>query len=188
MAFSLVEAMQGEEGQFFRPILGGDFGGLGAYQAFLEARGDPRGAVLRAQAGLLAATDADEARARTAELEALLGAVDETWWRCVDRRGPIRGCGRGPRALPQVRFAFACPNRWEGLDRTDEAQRRWCGECRESVYWCGTRAEAEAHARAGHCITVPGRLAQSVAEDVTRSVTGRPDPVERWGRRIFGDD
>jgi hypothetical protein len=186
MGFSLFAAMQGEEGRFFGPVLGGDHGVLGEYQAWLEERGDPRGAALRAQAALLAATDSREASARMRELQALVAEVDETWWRCVDRLGTIRACGRGG-ALPVVRFAFECPNKWEGLERTGEAERRWCGECRQSVYWCGTRSEAEAHARAGHCITVPAALARSVASDVTQCMTGRPDPVEAWGRRIWGE-
>jgi hypothetical protein len=64
---------------------------------------------------------------------------------------------------------------------------RHCGDCSRSVHWCGTRGEAEAHARQGHCITVPAHVAGAAGADSTRHMTGRPDPMECWGRAIFGD-
>ncbi len=184
--YSFLMALSGEEGSYLAAVYARGKEGLAAYRAYLEARGDPRGEALRLQDAVLAATSSEAAEASMRALRAALIDIDEMWWKCVDQLAPIRGCGRGG-PLPVVRFAFVCSMRWEGLERTNDPALRLCGECEEAVYYCATRAEAEAHARAGHCITVPAQLAGAVAAEVTQDVLGRPDPVEMWGRRIFDE-
>lgn len=45
-----------------------------------------------------------------------------------------------------------CPEIWDDLGPTEEPSVRFCGSCRERVYFCATDEETRAHARAGHCI------------------------------------
>lgn len=56
----------------------------------------------------------------------------------------IRNC------LPMLRLV--CPQRWEALAPTEEAQVRHCDQCDRRVHLCSTDEETIAHARAGHCI------------------------------------
>lgn len=185
--FSLTEALGGEEGPFLVRVLGAPYGreGLAEYRVFLEGRGDPRGELLRVQDALLDGASEAEVAGLRARLEELLSVVDGLWWRCVDRLGRVRNCGQAIGEEPVVRFAFECPMRWEALVTTADAKVRWCGECGERVVQCGTRSEAEAQARLGRCISVPAKIAGAAGAEATTMVTGRPDPMEYWGRRIF---
>jgi hypothetical protein len=190
-AFSLHEALHGDEARFLGPLLGGadDPRILADYQAWLLARGDPRGELLQLQAALLADPPPPDSDVRMARLRDLLPACDPLWWGLVERLGHLRNCGAAGDPDPAVRFAFECPNRWESLTPTADPRVRSCDHCRQHVHRCSTRAEAETHARAGRCITVPARLVRAVAGDLTRHITGRPDPLALWARAIFrGDD
>lgn len=186
--FSLTEALHGEEGPYLMRVLAAPYGreGLAEYRQFLEGRGDARGELLRVQDALLDGASEGELAGLKARLAALVAACDKAWWRCVDRLGQLRNCGQALEEEAVVRFAFECPMRWETLVRSREADVRWCGECGERVYQCGTRAEAEAQARLGRCISVPASITASASREATAMVTGRPNPVEFWGRRIFG--
>lgn len=99
-------------------------------------------------------------------------------------REQIMNCGSeslraGP---PRVRFSFACSKRWETLAPTEDGSVRSCQECKESVYYCDTIADAETRALAGQCIAVPKQLAEDDDEGL---VLGRPSPVRDWGSRLF---
>ncbi len=157
-----------------------------AYQAWLIAAGDPRGELLALAMALGAATEPPAARARFREL---LDAIDPLWWAMVRARGWLLNCGSRRDQPAAVRFAYECPRQWEELDPTLDPAIRQCEQCGEAVFAVATLAEAEDHARRGHCISVPSALAGAVdnREVPHRAVIGRPHAPTNWARRLFGD-
>jgi diguanylate cyclase (GGDEF)-like protein len=99
-------------------------------------------------------------------------------------RDRILNCGSEgvKRAAPRVRFAFACPKRWETLAPTEAESVRVCQQCNEHVYHCKTVAEAASHALAGQCIAIPKYLSDAGVES---DLGGRPDPLAEWAERLF---
>jgi hypothetical protein len=149
------------------------------YGAWLAERGDARAELLAIEA---AGPPGDPAR-----VEAIL-ASDEgvrAWWSVVSSTAPIRNCGEAMIEATRVRFAYRCPRSWEGLAPTGDANARHCDTCLQLVHLCTSREEAELRARRGDCIAVPAGLAGEIARDVTRMITGRPDPVAEWAERVF---
>lgn len=68
-------------------------------------------------------------------------------WRTLVARAPIENC--------EVRFDFACPKKWEGLEPTDLGDDvRFCGSCKMNVYYTRTVDDASKHATQGHCVVV----------------------------------
>lgn len=178
-----------EEGPFVRPFFSGVLATdaqRAAYRDFLVGRGDPRGELLVLAEQLSAPVAPADAPALRARLLALVAEVDDFWWRCVSSHAWTLNCVQAP--PDTVRFAYECPRLWQELVHTDDARVRDCAECKQQVYLCATLDEAAAHARAGHCISVPSQLAGVVHrkyEERTRMVTGRPHIPSYWAADIF---
>jgi hypothetical protein len=182
----------GEEQSLFLAVLSypTDPARRDAYRAWLAARGDGRAELLALEEELLGAPAPGAAAgaslaAKRARVRELL-ADDDTWawWTFVARTAPIRNCGEGDSARPRVRFRLLCTRSWEDLEPTADARVRRCSTCEHDVYHCETQDEAAEHARRGHCITVPARIAAVAGQ--SSSYTGRPDRLDIWGRDVFG--
>ena len=122
------------------------------YADWLEERGDPRGEFLRLEVRLRSLPE-DDPRGESIRhrLRELRDGINEDWLALLDRT-PIENC---------VRFAYACPLRWESLRPTDNETVRFCETCQEEVYHCHSVAQARDWARLGLCVAVDSRLARS---------------------------
>ncbi len=104
------------------------------------------------------------------------------------RRDITLNCGQKRDEPRRVRFRFSCDQRWETLEPTEHGDIRFCSRCSERVYHCERAKEAQAHALAGHCISVPKDLADgSVSLDV-RHYLGMPDPIGDWMAQFMPED
>jgi hypothetical protein len=130
-----------------------------------------------------AAGDAVERR-RFDELCAMLAS---DWLRLMTREA-LLNCGQARGQPRRVRFAFVCERRWESLAPTEAPTVRACEGCGEQVHRCDSVREAEAHAKQGHCIAVPGELVATVDGHDARHVLGRPDPIGDWATRLFREE
>ena len=127
-------------------------------------------------------------------------AAPATTWRSgIRQAAPSRLAKRGVVSVsythldvykrqPQVRFRFECPNNWNTLEPTDQADRRFCPSCGEHVYFAESVSRAEQLARQGACIAVPAQLTDKLAKNLTEHCVGRPDWRKMWAERIFGED
>jgi uncharacterized protein (TIGR02996 family) len=126
------------------------------YADWLEERGDPRGAFLRAQVAMTHLAPGDP---RRAELHALLrgagAAIDPDWVAAVSCV-PIESCG--------VKFRLRCPKRWQDLEPTSDEAVRFCGACRQQVFFCHSIEVAQTHAAVGECIAVDPRLVRRAGD------------------------
>jgi hypothetical protein len=52
-------------------------------------------------------------------------------------------------------FSFQCPQQWEQLAPTEEANVRMCGVCLKNVYLCASDDEVARHAAIGNCVAIP---------------------------------
>jgi len=109
-------------------------------------------------------------------------------FRKLFRRDMLLNCGLARAESPRVRFSFACSEKWELLTPTEDAAVRFCQGCKERVYHCETVRDAESHAKAGHCIAVPNKLAGGAVNLDTSRYVGRPDPVGDWAEMLFPDE
>lgn len=164
-----------EEQQFLFDAFIGETEG---YVDWLEARDDPRGEALRQEL----AWRAGPAQPRPAALSALIAEIDPEWWGLVMGIDRFNCAGQG-KAKARVRFTYRCEKSWDSLEPIDEPGARGCTDCGHAVYWCPTIAEAEDHARQGHCIAVPAGLAQRGAR--AEAMLGRPDYPAMWAERLF---
>jgi uncharacterized protein (TIGR02996 family) len=122
------------------------------YADWLDERDRPGGGFLRAECELAALDPADPRRGEVqTRLREAGGRVDPGWVAAVSR-GPIEGCG--------VEFRLRCPRRWEHLQPTAEDGVRFCGQCRQQVFFCTTVEVAQTHADLGECVAVDPRLAR----------------------------
>lgn len=55
-------------------------------------------------------------------------------------------------ACETVFWKFKCPKKWEELSSTDDAKVRYCGSCRERVYFCDDVEELSVKSREGVCV------------------------------------
>jgi hypothetical protein len=172
-----------EEGPRLRPLLGGTGTDEDRHRYFswLEGQQSPRGEVARRLSALERSPDA----ANRAALEEALQRVSGAWWALVRPVPWLLNCGEAAGQPAEVRFAYECPRSWETLEPTEEEGQRFCGRCRERVFLCPNREEAERQALAGRCIAVPSSLAREVSEAVSRLVVGRPHPPSLWADRLF---
>jgi uncharacterized protein (TIGR02996 family) len=92
----------------------------------------------------------------------LAGALPVGWLAAVSHAG-VENCEAGGtaisdwrlrRSLETVEFAYECPMEWAAMAPTDDDKVRHCDECRKSVHFCETIAEARHHAWAGECVAV----------------------------------
>lgn len=164
------------------------------YLAFLTEHNDERAEILRCYLQLTATSVGQQGHEQLrgelrSRLRTLLEKEDGEWWRCVAYAPDIYSCGRADkRASPQVRFRFECPNNWETLEPTADADRRFCETCGEHVHWADSFVQAESLARRGACIAVPAALARTKEQELTGNVRGRPDWRRMWASQVFGDD
>ena len=135
------------------------------YADWLDERGDPRGAYLRAEcepAEHLSTTKRLERQRKLAE------AHDPAWLAQV-ARVPIENCAE----LPE--FDFRCPQRWEELTPTDAPEVRICEQCRETVYFCTDAEAARRLANQGHCVALgPGVVTPAFGVRLTQEQIERP--------------
>lgn len=73
-------------------------------------------------------------------------------------RPPLDGC--------PVRFGFQCPRRWDELERTPNANERFCTTCDSSVFFVHTVEAARDAARRGQCIAIAPSIDTSPSDDV----------------------
>lgn len=56
------------------------------------------------------------------------------------------------------KLQFVCEQRWEDLRPIPGNDSvRHCSLCQEAVHWCEDHASFRKHAKAGHCVALPGR-------------------------------
>lgn len=151
------------------------------YAKIVEARDPERAEWLRLEVTLHARGAEDLAViARFVELSRAIGPefVHELL------RNRIMNCGLADaiKAPQRVRFAFACPKRWETLVATEDEAVRHCQHCNERVYYCSTVADAETRAYAGQCVAIPKHLSDGGVQSET---LGRPEPTRDWADRLF---
>jgi hypothetical protein len=173
-----------EEAKLVAPLMSGNPEQLDvpAYVAFLKAKSDPRGELLELidrcdKAGV----DDPAARARITELRE---QVWEGWVRLVAPHW-LLGCGDDQ----AVEFSYQCPRTWAELAPTADPTVRHCEGCGESVHRCGSLAEAENHARARRCISIPVELTTAIYKQLRpqlQMITGRPDVPAKWFARVTG--
>jgi uncharacterized protein (TIGR02996 family) len=123
------------------------------YADWLEERSDPeslaRASFLRADCELAASTPKEQRRPELAVLRRQLAGRLPGDWLAVVSKLPIEKCS----------FEYECPLKWENLQPVEGSNtRRFCGQCKQSVYFCETLSEARGHARRGHCVAVNAGL------------------------------
>jgi uncharacterized protein (TIGR02996 family) len=168
-----------EDRAFLRGILTNpaDLTGWLAYADWLDEHDDPRAEYIRLQVRRGELTPDDpELSTIDDRLRELREGFNRYWVAFFDRP-PVEHC------LPE--FSFKCPKQWQDLGLTREVGVRHCDDCRQSVYYCNTLAEARAHARRGRCVAVslavaryPGDLADEpeVYLHTTMGIMALPDP------------
>jgi uncharacterized protein (TIGR02996 family) len=155
------------------------------YAQFLSNRDPVRAEWIRLEVKLHAqATDDADVHQRYTELGREVGYD----FRRVMRRRNILNCGSAASEPRRVRFSFVCERKWETLHPTEDAAVRHCNSCDSRVYQCATVKEAEAHARAGHCIAVPLEIVHSGAARNYKNMLGRPDPIGDWAEKMFPEN
>ena len=159
------------------------------YARYLEDRQDRRGEFLRLEhllSGRVPGADVTPARqARHGELLRAL-APFAAWLGVVRQTDRVLNCGLAADRPPVVRFRFRCARSWEGLAPTPKTGVRHCDGCQRDVYFCDSVEEAERHALAGHCITVPRHVTAAAGEEQLGHYTGMPDVHDLWAERLFG--
>lgn len=134
------------------------------YADWLDEHDRPGGGFLRAECELAALAPTDSRRAEVqAKIREAGQGVDPGWIAEVSRT-PVENCG-------VVGFRFQCPKRWEQLESTANEGVRFCGQCRQRVFFCSSIEIAQAHAAVGECIAVDVRLARK-PQDLESSVWG----------------
>ncbi|HWB77359.1 MAG TPA: hypothetical protein VG755_20470 [Nannocystaceae bacterium] len=150
-----------------------------AYAAIVERRDPDRAEWLRLEVELHAHATPDPDR--IARFVALARQIGFDYANVLTRK-TILNCGKGKDESPRVRFAFACPKRWQTLMPTTDDAVRHCQHCNELVYYCEDVAAATRRAHAGQCIAIAKELSNG---GVDEAVLGRPDPVGMWADRLF---
>jgi uncharacterized protein (TIGR02996 family) len=147
-----------EDAAFVRSLLDNPSDALTrlVYADWLEEQGDPASTVraefLRTEDEWAALPESDERRlSLQARLQELAGAIDSGWLAVVART-PLENCS--------VRFAYACPLRWDNLTPTADRNVRFCSACEQHVHYCATLAEAQHHAWSGECVAIDTRVAR----------------------------
>lgn len=191
MSDDLVRRMRaGEEWAVLRPVLSapGDEERRRVYEAWLLQRGDVLGEVMLLGRLLTEAPNRPDAAALRRRLVVAMKQTDPLMRRLTVQRVDLFNCGEQPGTDPVVRFAYECPQMWETLEPTEDAQVRHCPDCKEAVYLEQTVEGVEARARAGQCVAVPAQIAQQKLHSLHRPVVGRPDPRQYWADEIAWPD
>lgn len=182
---SFFEYMNDEvERPFLIKLLNGGLDDLARldYANVLDSRDPERAEWLRLEVRLYSQATADESiHRRFLELSRVMGYEFQR----LMRRSDVLNCGNALKEPRRIRFAFVCDKRWEVLLPTENAHERHCNACNMRVYHCATVNEAQAHAVAGHCISVSNVLVENAAGGGYRNAVGRPDPVRDWSENLF---
>lgn len=135
------------EGELLAAIAARDEASRLVYADWLEARGElVRADFLRVQARLdKIAADDPKLERLTDHLRELASHVD-LGWRARVARPAIEGC--------TAAFDFQCPKEWGALDATGADEVKFCGTCKQSVYYAANVAEARVHAERGECVAL----------------------------------
>jgi hypothetical protein len=57
--------------------------------------------------------------------------------------------------IRNCRFKFECDQSWAGLQATEDASVRHCGQCSKSVHLCTTDADIARAIRGNLCVAIP---------------------------------
>lgn len=187
-ARSFFEYMNDEaERPFLMKSLNGGLDDLARldYANVLDSRDPERAEWLRLEVRLYSQATTDESiHRRFLELSRVMGYEFQRFM----RRSDVLNCGRALEEPRRIRFAFICDKRWEVLSPTENAHERHCSSCNMRVYHCATVNEAQAHAVAGHCISVSNALVEKGVGRSYHNTVGRPDPVQDWANKLFPAD
>lgn len=150
-----------------------DDGARLVYADWLEERGDRRCEYIRAEVVFHETSAEDDDFEKRRELLRDLQLDHDPDWTLRLARTDIENC--------PIEFEYACPKKWESLSPTTDAGVRVCGECRRSVYYCGTIAEAALRTFRGECIAFDASLAglHLFDESSLSMGMGSPASVER---------
>jgi uncharacterized protein (TIGR02996 family) len=143
-----VRVPAGIERELLDAIARGDEPMRLVYADWLEAEGDlTRAEFLRVQHRLAALPAEDPGfELATDQLRELAAQVD-VLWRARVARLPIEGCA-------DVKFDFLCPREWSALQPTEREKVRFCGSCKQQVFYSASIAEARRHAKRGECVAL----------------------------------
>ena len=61
-------------------------------------------------------------------------------------------------------FSFQCPQQWEQLAITEDANVRMCGVCLKKVYLCASNDEVASQVALGHCVAIPHNYTAEYAD------------------------
>jgi len=173
-----------EEMKLVAPLISGrpDELDVPAYVAYLRGNDDPRAELLELIARCeQTAVDDPFARARISELR------EQVPWGWVRLVAPhwLLGCGDDK----AVELSYQCPRTWAELAPTADPAVRHCEGCGEAVHRCDSLAQAEDHARARRCISIPVELTSAIHKQLApqlRMITGRPNIPALWLERVTG--
>jgi uncharacterized protein (TIGR02996 family) len=153
------------------------------YADWLEERGDPMSAAkaefLRQTCTLLPELTDAERQAVEGRLQKMAATFD-TGWTAVVSKLKVENCAKNtpePRRdrMTLALFSVVCEKRWEDMAPTDTPAVRYCGDCREKVYFCDTIGEARRHTWDGHCIAVDVGIPRREGDlEMPMMVLGRP--------------
>lgn len=127
------------------------------YADWLEHRGDlVRAEFLRVQLQLATLTAEDPAFEPATDRLRELGAHVELAWRARVARPAIENC--------DAAFDFQCPKEWGALEPTDRTDVRFCGACKQHVFYSASIREAREHAARGDCVALDLEAARWYAD------------------------
>jgi uncharacterized protein (TIGR02996 family) len=143
------------------------------YADWLEEQGDLRAEFLRLEVAMKREPTKWKRDSLRKRLRKMREGIDLEWVALLDQTR-VENCN-GPR------FAFQCDKRWEDLGRTEDDLIRFCDDCRQNVYHCGSVEEANRHAQQGHCVAVDSREPREKGDLQSRSprlfmTVGRIEP------------
>ena len=170
MTETLSRAPDANEEKLLLDIAAGDDASRMVYADWLEENGDIRRAEFLRCQELLRTLQADDADTRMAFVEQSrrlrqLAVVVDLEWRMRVARAPVEGCN------VHLRFDFKCPKQWSDLVETESPDVRFCGLCRQQVFYCTTIPEARQHAWRGRCVAV------DIANERNKHDLERPPPM-----------
>ena len=115
------------------------------YADWLEEHGDPiRAEFLRLQEMIPRLAEGSHFDATAARMRQLSESISIDWRKKV-ARPLIENC---------LGVELECPKDWGSLSATERPDVRYCGSCRQKVYYCGSIGEARTYALAGRCVAV----------------------------------
>jgi uncharacterized protein (TIGR02996 family) len=170
MTETLARKPDANEEKLLLDIAAGDDASRMVYADWLEENGDLRRAEFLRTQELMRSLQSDDPDTRMTFVEQSrrlrqLATLVDLEWRMRVARAPVEGCN------VHVRFDFQCPKQWSDLVETESPDVRFCGLCRQQVFYCTTIPEARQHAWRGRCVAV------DIANERTKHDLDRPPPM-----------